>query len=137
MKYTKATNYALHIMAFILKQDGKENLSLQPLANHMDMSATYLSKILTQLVKADLIQSAPGMNGGYSLRKAKEEISFFDVIQAIEGSGALFTCEMSDHGGCKLEKVMRDAENHMIAYLKDKKIYQVMSEDTISNTCEK
>lgn len=123
MKYTKATNYALHIMAFIVKYDGKENLSLQPLAEHMNMSPTYLSKILTQLVKADLIQSAPGMNGGYSLRKSKEDISFFDVIQAIEGSGALFTCEMSDQGDCRLEKVMREAENHMVAYLKDKKIY--------------
>lgn len=129
MKYTKATNYALHIMAFIVKQDGRENLSLQPLANHMNISPTYLSKILTQLVKADLIQSAPGMNGGYSLRKPKEEISFFDVIQAIEGSGALFSCEMSDQGDCKLEKVMREAENHMVTYLKEKKLYKVVSEN--------
>jgi Rrf2 family protein len=137
MKYTKATNYALHIMAFIVKQDGSENLSLQPLANHMSMSPTYLSKILTQLVKADLIQSAPGMNGGYSLRKPKEEISFFDVIQAIEGSGALFNCEMSDQGACKLEKVMREAENHMVTYLKEKKLYKVVSENSTTDTCEK
>lgn len=123
MKYTKATNYALHIMAFIVKYDGRENLSLQPLADHMNMSPTYLSKILTQLVKADLIQSAPGVNGGYSLRKSKEDISFFNVIQAIEGSGALFSCEMSDQGDCMLEKVMREAENHMVTYLKDKKLY--------------
>jgi Rrf2 family protein len=71
--------------------DGSENLSLQPLANHLNMSPTYLSKILTQLVKADLIQSTPGVNGGYSLRKKKEDISFFDVTQAVEGSGAFFT----------------------------------------------
>jgi Rrf2 family protein len=127
MKYTKATNYALHIMAFIVKQEGRENISLQPLANHMNISPTYLSKILTQLVKADLIQSAPGMNGGYSLRKPKNEISFFDVIQAIEGSGALFTCEMSDQDDCVLENVMREAENHMVAYLKEKKLYPVIA----------
>lgn len=128
MKYTKATNYALHIMAFIVKQEGRENISLQPLAKHMNISPTYLSKILTQLVKADLIQSAPGMNGGYSLRKPKDAISFFDVIQAIEGSGALFTCEMSDQSECKLEKVMREAESHMVAYLKEKKLYEIVSE---------
>ncbi|SNT11105.1 transcriptional regulator, BadM/Rrf2 family [Anaerovirgula multivorans] len=137
MKYTKATNYALHIMAFFVKQDGRENLSLQPIANHMDISSTYLSKILTQLVKADLIQSAPGVNGGYSLRKPKDEISFFDVIQAIEGSGALFTCEMSDQGDCSLEKVMRAAENHMLTYLKEKKLYEVVAENMIGDTCKK
>ncbi len=133
MKYTKATNYALHIMAFIVKHNGSENLSLQPLAKHMNVSPTYLSKILTQLVKADLIQSAPGMNGGYNLRKSKEDISFFDVIQAIEGTGALFTCEMSDQRDCMLEKVMREAENEMVAYLKDKKIYQVVAEHSTAS----
>lgn len=137
MKYTKATNYALHIMAYILKQDRSENLSLQPLASHMEMSPTYLSKILTQLVKADLIQSAPGMNGGYSLRRNKEEISFFDVIQAIEGSGALFTCEMNDQSDCMLEKVMREAENKMVAYLKEKKLCEVVSENSKADTCKK
>ncbi len=124
MKYTKATNYALHIMAYFVKQEGKDNLSLQPLASHMNISPTYLSKILTQLVKANLIQSTPGVNGGYSLRKLKTEISFYDVIQAIEGSGALFTCEM-DHA-CHIERVMRDAEEKMVNYLKEKLIYDIV-----------
>lgn len=129
MKYTKATNYALHIMSFLVTRDERENLSLQPLADHMNMSSTYLSKILTQLVKADLIQSAPGVKGGYSLRRAKEEISFFDVIQAIEGSGAMFTCEMNleGEGDCKIERVMKEAEAQMVMFLKAKKICDAVS----------
>ena len=125
MKYTKATNYALHIMAYFVKQEGKGNLSLQPLANHMNISPTYLSKILTQLVKADLIQSTPGVNGGYSLRKPKSEISFYDVIQAIEGSGSIFTCEKDENSACQIEKVMRDAEDKMVSHLKEKRIYEI------------
>ena len=126
MKYTKATNYALHIMAYFIKQDGKENLSLQPLATHMNISPTYLSKILTQLVKAGLIQSAPGVNGGYSLRKPRNRISFYDVIQAIEGSAALFTCEMEENKTCHIEKVMREGEDKMVNYLKEKLIYDII-----------
>jgi Rrf2 family protein len=129
MKYTKATNYALHIMAYFVKQEGKDNLSLQPLANHMNIPATYLSKILTQLVKADLIQSTPGVNGGYSLRKPKNEISFYDVIQAIEGSGALFTCEMNEmdgNHGCRIERVMKDAEEKMVTHLKEKHLCDIV-----------
>lgn len=126
MKYTKATNYALHLMAYFVKYEGSENLSLQPLASHMHISHTYLSKILTQLVKADLIQSAAGVNGGYSLRKSKTEISFYDVIQAIEGSGALFTCGMDESLACPIEMVMRDAEEKMVSHLKDKRIADMM-----------
>lgn len=126
MKYTKATNYALHLMAYFVKHEGKENLSLQPLASHMNISPTYLSKILTQLVKADLIQSTAGVNGGYSLRKPKTEISFYDVLQAIEGSGALFTCEMDEKHDCKIEKIMRDAEEKMVNHLKEQRIYDIL-----------
>ena len=126
MKYTKATNYALHIIAYFIKQEGKDNLSLQPLASHMNISPTYLSKILTQLVKADLIQSKTGLNGGYSLRKPKTEISFYDVIQAIEGSGALFTCDMDENHSCQIERVMKDAEEKMVNHLKEKPIYDIL-----------
>jgi Rrf2 family protein len=129
MKYTKATNYALHIMAFMIGQDGKENMSLLPLAKHLEMSPTYLSKILTQLVKADLIQSAPGVNGGYSLRKKRETITFLDVVQAIEGSGALFTCEENEDE-CTLQKVMREAEQRLEGYLQSKTIYEVVKDRT-------
>lgn len=128
MKYTKATNYALHIMAYIVMYDGSENLSLQPLANHLNMSPTYLSKILTQLVKADLIQSAPGVNGGYSLRKQKENISFLDVTKAVEGSGALFTCEMNDSDNCRIQRVMQEAEELMESYLRAQKLYEVITQ---------
>ena len=41
MKYTKATNYALHIMAYFVKHEGKDNLSLQPLASHMNISPPF------------------------------------------------------------------------------------------------
>jgi Rrf2 family protein len=128
VKYTKATNYALHIMVYFVKQEGKDNLSLQPLASHMNISPTYLSKILTQLVKADLIQSTPGVNGGYILRKPKDKISFYDVIQAIEGSGALFTCEMGESHTCSIEKVMREAEEKMVKHLKEKLIYDFVQQ---------
>ena len=125
MKYTKATNYALHIMTYFVSQDGKENFSLSPLASHMNISPTYLSKILTQLVKANLIQSSPGVNGGDSLRKPKSEISFYDVIQAIEGSNALFTCELNEGNLCKIELAMQEAEEKMVTYLKEKLILDV------------
>ena len=137
MKYTKATNHALHIVAYMIKYDKNGNLSLQPLANHLNISATYLSKILTQLVKADIIQSTPGVNGGYTLRKKKEDISFMDVINAIEGTGALFTCDSQEEDEkCPILKVMTEAENVMEIYLQNKKIYEGFPSTTTNDICE-
>ncbi len=132
MKYTKATNYALHIVAYMIKYEKNDNLSLQPLAARFNISPTYLSKILTQLVKAGIIQSTPGVNGGYVLRKRKEDISFMDVIKATEGAGSLFSCDLEEEGKCPIDKVMTEAENIMAAYLQNKKLYEVF-QDTSAN----
>jgi len=126
LKYTKATNYALHIIAYMIKYNKKDNLSLQPLASHFNISPTYLSKILTQLVKAGIIQSTPGVNGGYVLNKNKEDISFMDVIKSTEGAGALFNCDSDEENKCPILKVMTEAETLMETYLQNKKIYEVL-----------
>lgn len=127
MKYSKATNYALHIILYMIKYDKNDNLSLQPLASQFNLSATYLSKILTQLVKAGIIQSSTGVNGGYSLRKKKEDISFLDIIKATEGTGALFSCDLQEEDdNCPIVKVMAEAENVMKKYLQNKKLYEVI-----------
>ncbi len=130
MKYTKATNYALHTMAFMIERSQKENLSVQILANHFDLSVTYLSKILTQLVKAGLIESVSGMNGGYVLHKKAEDISFMDVIRATEGTGALFECGLREESDCLIHQIMSEAENVMEHYLQDKKLYEVVKTRT-------
>jgi Rrf2 family protein len=126
MKYTKATNYALHIVAYMIKYDKKDNLSLQPLATHLNISPSYLSKILTQLVKANIIQSTPGVNGGYVLRKNKDDISLLDVITATEGSSPMFMCELDENHGCKIQKAMEEAQNITETYLKNKKIFEII-----------
>lgn len=126
MKYTKATNYALHIVLYMIKYNEAKNLSLYPLANHFDISPSYLSKILTKLVKADIIQSTPGVNGGYGLNKRKEDISLLDVIKAIEGNDSIFTCEMNENDECKIQKAMSEAENIMDTYLKNKKLIELI-----------
>lgn len=132
MKYTKATNYALHTVAYMIAHDKTDNLNLQTLVKHFNISATYLSKILTQLVKADLIQSTTGVNGGYVLHKKKENISFMDVIKATEGTGSLFNCGLHEGDECRIFNVMEEAENVMEMYLENKKLYEVVN-DTPTN----
>lgn len=130
MKYTKATNYALHTIVYMIEHAQSEKMSVQTLADHFNVSVTYLSKILTQLVKADLIESTPGVNGGYVLRKKMKDISFLDVIKATEGTGALFNCNLQEESKCLIEKVMSEAETVMEIYLKDKKLYEVAQNKT-------
>jgi len=78
--------------------------------------------MLTKLVKAGLIQSVSGANGGYRLRRNWDDISFLDVIHAIEGTASMFECSL-DHGSeCLVQQVVAQAEQQLEQFLDSKKI---------------
>ncbi|MCY9667295.1 RrF2 family transcriptional regulator [Paenibacillus alginolyticus] len=124
MKYSKATNYALHTMLFLAAATPNKPVGVQQMAEQQEVSPTYLSKILTKLVKAGMIESASGANGGYRLKRNWETISFLDIIHAIEGTASLFDCSL-DHGTeCMIMQVVLSAEEKMEEHLRN----QTMSE---------
>ncbi|PWU69838.1 Rrf2 family transcriptional regulator [Gracilibacillus dipsosauri] len=117
MKYSRATNYALHTMVYLTLTEKRESVGVEQLAKIQNLSPTYLSKILTKLVKAGLIESTPGVKGGYRIVRNYQEISFLDVIYAIEGKTTLFSCSL-DHEeqrneDCLIEREMINAEKKM------------------------
>jgi Rrf2 family protein len=126
VKYSQATNYALHTMLYFVALPLGKTIGVQQLAELQGLSPTYLSKILTKLVKAGLIESTPGINGGYRLMRDKADISFLEVIEAIEGTASLFHCGPGEaHQGCLIQKVMTEAEQQMEAYLKKRKLVEM------------
>ena len=125
MKYSKATNYALHTMFYLVAASPNKPVGVQQLAERQEVSPTYLSKILTKLVKAGMIESASGANGGYKLKRNLEDISFLDVIHAIEGTSSLFDCGL-DHGSeCLIQKEMMVAEEKMEEHLRNQKLSEL------------
>lgn len=48
--------------------------------------------MFTKLKKAGIVRSTPGVKGGYELSKNSKDISFWDVVEAIEGSSNMFQC---------------------------------------------
>jgi Rrf2 family protein len=129
VKYSQATNYALHTMLYMVALPLGTTIGVQQLAELQGLSPTYLSKILTKLVKAGMIESTPGINGGYKLTRNKADLSFLEVIQAIEGTASLFHCDDGeDHQGCLIQKVMTHAEQQMEAYLKERKLVELVGQ---------
>jgi Rrf2 family protein len=100
-------------MLHLAMSESSKPIGVQTLAEQQNVSPTYLSKILTKLVKEGMVSSASGANGGYSLTSGWESISFLDIIYAIEGKSSLFECGL-DHGSqCLIQKVMLDSEEKM------------------------
>ncbi|MDN4068788.1 RrF2 family transcriptional regulator [Paenibacillus vini] len=131
MKFSKATNYALHTMLFLAVVPPNKLIGVQQLAERQEVSPTYLSKILTKLVKAGMIESTSGANGGYRLKRNWEEISFLDIIHAIEGNASLFECDLNHGQDCMIQKIMVTAEEKMEDYLRNQKISNLAKKMTV------
>ena len=53
-----------------------------------------------------MIHSSSGPKGGYSLSSNWEDISFLDIIHAIEGKTSLFECCLHQEPGCLINEVI-------------------------------
>jgi Rrf2 family protein len=113
-----------------------KSVGIKDLAAYQGVSETYLSKVYTKLRKSGLVKSIPGVNGGYELARKPEEITFWDIIEAIEGASPLFQCAeirqnelLLDKNNlpdthtkcpCLIKVVMLEAEDQMRQYLRNK-----------------
>lgn len=122
MKFTKATNYALHTTLMLVTVSPAKPIGVQQLAEAQDVSPIYLSKILTKLVTAGMIESISRAKGGISSVAKKEDISFLDIIHAIEGTASLFECNFVHGEGCSIQAVMTEAEEKIQSHLRNTKL---------------
>jgi Rrf2 family protein len=92
----------------------------EAISQQLGTSPTYFQKLLRKLVSAGLITSVPGVKGGFKLNKKPENISVFDIYEAIEGQQALYSpsgvlgdlLELEEpERCCLLTDLMLDAEN--------------------------
>lgn len=123
MKFSRGTDYALHSIAYLVsRKDSGEKTPVQDLASKLDVSSTYLSKILARLVKNKYIIASSGAKGGYSLPADWADISVYDVVVAIDGEPSLFEDSFNHGHECKIQRLMMEVETDMIQSLKEKSI---------------
>jgi Rrf2 family protein len=90
LKLTKKADYGLMAMKHLAEQAG--SCSAKDVADAYGIPPEALAKILQRLVKAGLINSKHGSNGGYTLARDAAKISAFEVIRAIEGPLFITSC---------------------------------------------
>jgi Rrf2 family protein len=133
MQYSIGVEYALHCLVYLIDIPEDSSTGIKELSSFQGISDTYLSKIFTKLSKAGIVSSVPGVKGGYRLAKSPDEISFWDVIKAVEGPKPIFQCKnIKDNGylyrenccsapsSCTINIVMLAAEEKMRDFLRSK-----------------
>ncbi|MBU3804424.1 MAG: Rrf2 family transcriptional regulator [Candidatus Cellulosilyticum pullistercoris] len=136
MKFSVGVEYALHCLLYMVNLEDSKSVRIRDLATFQGISETYLSKVYAKLTKSGIIKSVPGVKGGYALAKTPEKITFWDIVEAIEGNEHFFQCAEIRQNNILLDKdnlpdthtkcpclikvVMLEAENEMKKYLETK-----------------
>ncbi|WP_456451610.1 Rrf2 family transcriptional regulator [Hydrogenimonas sp.] len=91
MLLTRASEYALLSLALI--GESGEPRDVETLSKQLDISKSFLAKILQNLAKRGILVSYKGARGGFALNKKFSEISIMEVIEAAEGKPpSVFEC---------------------------------------------
>lgn len=97
---SRKIEYGARAMVYLASLPEGMTTSFREIARKMDIPEEFLAKILKTLVKAKLVRSTRGARGGYSLARPPSQITFLDVIEAVEGPVGVNLCTEKDHGGC-------------------------------------
>ena len=92
MKFSTKSEYGLRALISLAKHQKEQPYSLAKIAKEQKISLAYLERLFAKLKKADLVKSAKGMKGGYSLVKPASKISVKEILTALEGSLSPYLC---------------------------------------------
>ena len=84
MRISTSTEQAVFVMLMLALQRGRTPLRSRLLAQRLNVSDSYLKKILKTMVDARLITARPGRVGGYVLARPIIDTTLGDVVAAME-----------------------------------------------------
>ena len=94
MLLTKKSEYALLSLISIAKSTEPKNVD--ELSRELNISKSFLAKIMQNLAKQNLVISHRGVNGGFALNKSWENITILEIVVAAEEKvPSVFECSPS------------------------------------------
>jgi len=112
--------YALKALLLLARRE-PEQLGVAAIAEAEQIPRKFLEAIMTDLKKAQIVESTRGWSGGYRLARPADLITFGEVIRLTDGPLALLPCasrnfykrceDCVDETACALRQVMAQVRN--------------------------
>src|SRR5689334_4637028 len=98
---SRSAEYSLRAVV-CLAANGKTPLTTQQIAAATHIPAGYLAKLLQALVKAGMIASQRGVNGGFVLAQGAGQLTLLDIVRVSDDSRRVDRCPLglASHSHC-------------------------------------
>jgi Rrf2 family transcriptional regulator, nitric oxide-sensitive transcriptional repressor len=95
---SRTAEYALKAIVCLARDGGQKGLSTEIIAKTTDVPPSYLVKVLGLLARSGIVQSQRGLYGGYTLATNPAELTFLDVINAVDPLHRVQHCPIHPDG---------------------------------------
>lgn len=137
MVISRKVDYGLRAMLYLAALDEGNICILKDISKNQNIPQKFLAKILNQLVKTGLVKSHRGACGGFCLSKPATEITFMEIIEAIEGpfvfnvclnkkENCIKTIKCKNYKDCKISIIFKEAQEKIEAVFGGKTLSEVL-----------
>jgi len=138
MQITRQADYAVRAILYLAQVGSNGNngrVSTNDVAKEQNIPLSFLAKIFSQLSIAGLINTLRGAHGGVKLAREPKNITLLEVVEAIDGPIQLnvcveWGCVCSFEGNCPVQLIWGDAQNELVAKLKNTNFAQLVLKDS-------
>ncbi|MDX9910989.1 MAG: Rrf2 family transcriptional regulator [Phycisphaerales bacterium] len=99
---SQTVEYALRAMARLARLPAEECMSSEAISEEMQIPRDYLSKVMRDLVVAELVSSHRGPNGGFRLTRDPSVVSMLDILRAVDELPRIRACPLGNPDHVKL-----------------------------------
>ncbi len=131
MQVSRRVEYALRATIYLARQEADRATSVSEISSTESIPKKFLEKIIQDLIHAGLVRSRRGAHGGYLLARDPEEISFKEVMEAVEGPIALNVCVGDPHAcavstTCGMQHIWAEGQRRLIDYFAATKVASLL-----------
>ncbi len=129
--FSNSTQYAIRsVLLLSKKRTEKKKVKVDDIAEELSIPKAFLSKILQQLSRSNLISSTKGRGGGFYLTEDNMNKSLLDIVICIEGHNVFDNCilglpECGDVNPCYLHKYYKIFKQDLNKVIKDVSIENI------------
>lgn len=135
MQISRQADYGIRAMIEVAGLEPGETARTKDVAREQEIPLVFLTKIILQLVRAGLLRSYRGANGGIGLARPKEEITLREIVESIEGPIALNRCVLRAGGcprdkTCPVHKTWVTAQETLVAQLESTRLSDLVATES-------
>ncbi|MDQ8181574.1 Rrf2 family transcriptional regulator [Pelagicoccus sp. SDUM812005] len=136
---SQSVGYAIQALACLEGSCSGQPRTVKEIASCSGVPASYLAKLVKKLVKAEILASKPGPNGGAWLHRSACSLSVLDINDAIDGPHTLDRCLLgmatcSDERSCPVHEFWSVERERIREHLKQTTLADVIAHETHLNS---